>query len=78
MAMIAMLELWINREFNNSSKFIEQAEIWCLNLLDPLEEMPYFDTNYMSSNLRVIVYSYKDDDLVHKELETPFGQNKEW
>ena len=53
MAMIAMLELCINREFNNSSKFIEQAEIWCLNLLDPLEKMPYFDTNYMSSNLRL-------------------------
>ena len=43
-----------------------------------MEEMPYFDTNYMSANLKVIVYSYKDDDLVHKELETPFGQNKEW
>ena len=43
-----------------------------------MEEMSHFDTNYMSSNIRVVVYSYKDVDLVHKEFKTPFGQNKEW
>ena len=47
---------------------MKRAKILCPNIIDPMENIPSFDTADMSADLKVIVDNYKDNDGILNDL----------